>query len=308
MRHVGAFTISTGLTLVLIALIQVVVTDPTLGQTTAVACLVAFGVAALVVFIVDQFYATDPLIPPIIFNNRTFTLTTFAGTFMAFVRNSITYNMIFYLQGPQGQDPLAAGINLIPYGIGIMASGLFSGALSDKLGSRNMIIIGPIIALAGAASLSSMDQFTGDAEIGGLLFLTGFGVGTFLSPNNKEMMLSVPTELRGVAAAVSILTMTFTMMLGIVLTFSFVLHSMSTAQLFALFISGGSKLAPSINKACLDALSLDYYIIIACCACTSFCGFWLPTPEPKQDPAVKKDVAFEAVVPLDEEAKSREAK
>ena len=39
---------------------------------------------------------------------------------MGFIRNSVTYNMIFYLQGPKEKDPLDAGIALIPYGLGMI--------------------------------------------------------------------------------------------------------------------------------------------------------------------------------------------
>ena len=102
----------------MIALVQAVVSDPVLSTTRALIGLVIGGVVCGTIFIVDQFYATDPLIPPSIFYNRIYTLTTIPGTLMAFVRNSITYNMIFYLQGPKEKSPLQAGIALIPFGIG----------------------------------------------------------------------------------------------------------------------------------------------------------------------------------------------
>ncbi len=49
------------------------------------------------------------------------------------------------------------------------------------------------------------------------------------------------------------LTMTFSMMIGMVLTFSLVLNSMSPEQLFALFIYGGSATGIRV-KPCLQAL------------------------------------------------------
>ena len=116
---IGAIGCSVGLVLILIALVQAVVSDPVLSTTRALIGLIIGGVVCGTIFIVDQFYATDPLIPPSIFYNRIYTLTTISGTLMAFVRNSITYNMIFYLQGPKEKSPLQAGIALIPFGIGM---------------------------------------------------------------------------------------------------------------------------------------------------------------------------------------------
>ena len=292
--YLGALGSSLGLVLILIAMIQGVVADPVLSQPGSLAGLVVGGCIAAGIFFVDQFYATDPLIPPSIFNNRIYSITTYCGTVMAFVRNSVTYNMIFFLQGPLKRDPLQAGIDLIPYGIGIMVAGFSAGALADRFGIRNMAILGPLITLAGAACLSVMDQNTTAAWVGGILFLTGFGVGTFQSPNATANMLSVDAGRRGVAAAISMLTMTFCMMVGIVLTFSFVLHSMSQEQLFSVFISGGGGVAAAGNataasagnatsvvaglpvQGCLDALAKDYYIVIAACLSASIGAAFLP--------------------------------
>ena len=61
-------------------------------------------------FIVDQFYAKEPLFPPEMFTkSKIFSLTVATGTLMGFVRGSITYIMIFFLQGPYGMNPQQAG-------------------------------------------------------------------------------------------------------------------------------------------------------------------------------------------------------
>ena len=276
--YFGALTFSAGLVLILIAMVQGVVADPVLSQPRAIVGLVVAGAVAGLAFVVDQFYAVDPLIPPSIFRNRTFALTTLCGTLMAFVRNSIIYNMIFFLQGPYGMDPLQAGINLIPYGVGIMVAGFSAGALADRLGIRNMAVLGPLVNLAGAALLCVMNQHTSQAYVSGSLLLAGLGVGTFQSPNSTANMLSVPAARRGVAAAIGMLTMTFCMMTGIVLTFSFVLHSMTSAELFNLFIYGGQGAAAAglPVQACLDALALDYYLIMAADVAASVAAAFLP--------------------------------
>ena len=81
---------------------------------------------------------------------------------------------------------------------------------------------------------------------------------------------------RGVAAAIGMLTMTFCMMVGIVMTFSFVLNSMSAALLFEMFIFGGNNLPLSVVAPCLTAIATDYYVLIAACVCTSCISLTLP--------------------------------
>ena len=269
------------LVLLLMAMIQAVVPDPVLSQTGPLVALIVCGVASAGAFVADQYLASDPLIPLGIFRSGVFSLSTVSRTLMAFARNSVTYNMIFFLQGPLGQDPMQAGITLIPNGVGIMVGGFVSGGLADRFGIRAMIILGPLITLAGAACLCVMDESTSPAYAAGVLFLTGLGLGLHQSPAAMANMLSVPAGRRGVAAAVGMLTSTFCMMVGMVLTFSLVLHSMTQAQLFALFLNGGGLATAGGgsggSQGMLDALAKDYYVVIACCGAAALVGAALPT-------------------------------
>lgn len=268
---VGAIFYPLGLALILTAMIQAVSPAKNLVRPDHLAALIICGIISGAIFVIDQFFAKDPITPPDLFlKNQIFTSTVSAGTCMAFVRNSITYNFIFYLQGPKGQSPLQAGIGLIPFGIGFMFAGFLSGALADKMDVRAMTISGPLITLVSCIVFLFFDESTSDATIGGMLFFSGLGLGLFSSPNNMCCMLSVHRDQRGVAAAVNMLTMMFTAMLGIVLTFHFVLNALTQDELYDLFIYGGSSLSSHTLKIFLKALCQDYYIVIAACAFASF--------------------------------------
>ena len=131
-----------------------------------------------------------------------------------------------------------SGIELIPYGIGVMVAGLGAGLLADRFGVRTMTVCGPVITIAALGGMTSLTAHSSSATIQGLLFLAGFGVGLFNSPNAMSNMLSVEPRERGAAAAVGMFTMMFMMMIGICITFSLVLNSMSSADLFTLFLFG----------------------------------------------------------------------
>ena len=50
-----------------------------------------------------------------------------------------------------------------------MVAGFSAGLLTDKIGGRNMIILGPLISMSGIACLLVMTQYTSDAYIGELI-------------------------------------------------------------------------------------------------------------------------------------------
>lgn len=288
---IGAIFYPMGLTLILTAMIQVVSPEHNLSRTSHVAWIITGGIVSGAIFVIDQFFAVDPLVPPEIFlGNKVFTITTITGTLMSFVRNSITYNMIFYLQGPMGMTPLDAGIALIPFGIGVLSAGFAAGALADKVGVRAMTVVGPLITLLACGIFLSFDQFTRPSEAQGVLYLAGFGLGCFGSPNSMANMLSIPKEERGVAAGVGMITMMFMGMLAIVLTFHFVITSMTQAELFTLFLFGGSALSSDTIKKFMTALNTDYYIVIAACLGTAVFAFFndFKLPNKRDDPLAEK--------------------
>ena len=154
----------------------------------------------------------------------------------------------------------------MPYGAGVMVAGFCSGFLSDKIRPGIMVTCGSTLALVCMVVFTYFDQHTSVGTIYGVLLLAGMGVGALNSSNNMSMMLSVHKDQRGIAAAVSIICLMFTSMLGIVLTFSFVLNSMSQADLFDLFIYGGASLDDQTLRSFIAAINKDWYICIGACA------------------------------------------
>ena len=184
---------------------------------------------------------------------------------------------------------LLSGIELIPYGIGVMVAGLSGGVLADKIGVRVMTTLGPLITILALGCLSSLDQNSLSSTIQGLLFLAGFGIGLFTSPNAMSNMLSVDAHKRGAASAIGMVTMMIMMMIGICITFVLVLRSMSQAELFALFIFGGSSLSAAAVDSCVAALRHNMYIVMAACLLASFCSLFNNFVLPKRAAAAPSD-------------------
>ena len=88
--------------------------------------------------------------------------------------------------------------------------------MADKIGVRLMTVTGPLIAIIAVGCMTTLDTSSTSATIEGLLFLAGFGIGLFQSPNAMSNMLSVEIHKRGAASAVGMVTMMFMMMIGTV--------------------------------------------------------------------------------------------
>lgn len=283
---IGATFYPLGMALLIIAMVQAVVPDPNLSKSGPLAGLIAGGCISGLIFIISEFFVADPIVAPELFlKNRVFTVSTIAATALSYVRSSITFNFIFYLQGPKSKSALVAGLILIPFGLGIMFAGFISGSFADRIRSSYMTVTGPLLtAVAVIVIIVKFDDTTSTLEIGGMLFLCGIGLGLFNSPNRMVNILSVDPNQRGVAAAVAMISQMFTNMLAIVMTFSLVLNSMSQEALFSLFIYGGASLDSHTLSLFLEALRADWYAVLACCILASMVSVFDTLDETKLRP------------------------
>ena len=95
-----------------------------------------------------------------------------------------------------------------------MIGGLLSGMLADhQVRIGYLTVSGYILTMIGVAIMVTFDETTTVLTIGGILFLAGFGIGIFNSPNWMANILA--EDERGVAAAVAMITIST---LAIVLT------------------------------------------------------------------------------------------
>jgi len=92
----------------------------------------------------------------------------------------------------------------VPLAVGIVSP--LSGALSDRVGTRPITVVGLAMVMVGFCALSTV---TVDMTALGyvLRFLpVGIGLGTFQSPNNSAVMGAVPRERLGVASGLLSIT------------------------------------------------------------------------------------------------------
>ena len=166
------------------------------------------GVVLLVVFILIERVVEQPMFNLKLFKNRAFSTGSFAGMLQSMGMGGMMFMIIILLQGiwlplhnySYSSVPFWAGIYTIPMMAGFVLMGPISGTLSDKIGARLLGTIGMTISGIAFLLLSTLSYDFSYLPFALMLFMMGFGMGTFAAPNITAIMNSVPPQLRGVAS------------------------------------------------------------------------------------------------------------
>lgn len=233
---VGALLLALGLTGVFLALTMLAF--PMLPMPVITAMFVG-GVICLALFGVIEPRVKEPIVQLRLFGHRLFTMASLSGLFNGIARGAVLFLLIFFLQGPYGQDPLTAGLMLTPFGLAFMIIGPLSGRLSDRIGSRLLAPIGLGVSALGLLGLVFVEPTTPFWLLCVFMALMGGGSGFFTSPNTNAIMSSVIPQMRGAAAGILNMLNNTGQMLSIAIVFPIALSKVPQDAMMAIFIYGG---------------------------------------------------------------------
>ncbi|NOX63887.1 MAG: MFS transporter [Chloroflexi bacterium] len=189
-----------------------------------VLALLALAALLLVVFIWVEQRHPHPMIDLNLLKNPDFSLNLFNG-FLTFVAIAgVVLFLPFYLEQvlalPQQQVGLLMGV--VPLVLGIM--GPLAGAISDRVGTRPVIVVGLAFLLTGYVALTRLSASGSQAMFLLLLLPVGLGMGIFQSPNNTAIMSTAPRDRLGVASGILSMTRTLGQITGIALLGAFFIN------------------------------------------------------------------------------------
>ena len=136
----------------------------------------------LVIFLLVEMRAPEPIISPKLFKNSIFTISTIA-TFLvsAGMFGAILYLPLF-VQGVLGNSATDSGLVLTPLMLGFMFSSIVGGQLLSRTGRYKILaMIGFTIAAIGMLMLSRMTPATSQPEVVRNMLVTGLGIGVLMS-------------------------------------------------------------------------------------------------------------------------------
>ena len=171
-------------------------TDPTVGGFMAV------GLIGIVLFILAETRAKEPIVPLHLFRNRTYTSSMVASFFASFAFFGSVIFLPRWFQFVHGFSPTWSGLAILPLMVGLIFSSIVSGLIVSRTGRYKCLTVGAIVVMGLSAAL--MTQLTADTAlpiVGFWMFLAGLGVGPTFAVFTIIVQNAVPFHELGVATS-----------------------------------------------------------------------------------------------------------
>jgi EmrB/QacA subfamily drug resistance transporter len=165
--------------------------------------LFALGALLMVAFVWWEQRVPDPMMKIELFKLRNFWVGNLIGFIVAFGMLGIFFPMTLFLQGVLGFSPIRAGLTMTPMSIMIMLAAPISGKLSDRFGSRWILVGGLSLMSVGIIFIiSRINLETTWVTLLPALIITGLGMGMTFAPMTAAAMREVPLRISGSASGI----------------------------------------------------------------------------------------------------------
>jgi EmrB/QacA subfamily drug resistance transporter len=217
----------------------------------------------LPVFVMIERRGRAPMLDLALFRDRLFSAASGAAFLNGLSRFALMFLFVFYFQGPQGQSPIMAGLELAPMAIGMLVASPIAGIYADRRGSRELAAIGMLLTAVGLAGMTMLQADTPYAWSAVWLAVVGVGSGMFNSPNTAAMMGVVPVHRRGVAAGARVMLQNTGAVISIAFVMAIVTAAVPTNVLFAIFSGLTSGLSNAQLQPFISNMHLALWILAA---------------------------------------------
>ncbi len=162
------------------------------------------GIAAMVLFLIHESRAAEPMLPLRLFGIRNFAWGNLA-TLAIYAAISLGFFVLgIYLQQVGGMGATVAGMALLPGTIILMLGASYFGGLAGKYGPRWFMTLGPLLCGVGfLMSLTVQEPLNYWTQVlpGQIVF--GLGLATLVAPLTAAILGAVPSEEAGIGSAVN---------------------------------------------------------------------------------------------------------
>ncbi|MDQ6870720.1 MAG: MFS transporter [Gemmatimonadota bacterium] len=162
------------------------------------------GLACLVMLVVVERRAANPMMPLKLFRSRTFTLTNVLTLLLYGALGIVLFLLPLVLIQVQHYSATEAGAALVPLAVIMFALSRWAGGLVARVGPRMPLTVGPVIAAIGIALFAR--GATGDSywtSVFPAVCLLGIGMTVTVAPLTTTVMGAVETAHSGVASGIN---------------------------------------------------------------------------------------------------------
>ena len=162
------------------------------------------GVGALVAFLVIEARSPHPVMPLELFADRWFSATNAVTLALYFALGGAFFLLVIQLQTTLGYSPVEAGAALFPLTVVMFLLSARAADLSQRIGPRIPMTVGPIVAGVGLVGLSRIEAgstYVGDVLPAVLVF--AFGLVATVAPLTATVLASADERHAGIASGVN---------------------------------------------------------------------------------------------------------
>ncbi|MEU8321071.1 MDR family MFS transporter [Nonomuraea sp. NPDC048881] len=161
--------------------------------------LAAFALLMLALAVLAERTARNPILPPRLFRNRTFVLTSAASLFVGMAMFGAMIYLPQYLQIVKGLSPTNSGLMTLPMVVALFLAGVISGKIVTNTGKWKIFpVAGLVIVAVGLFLLSRLHVDSSEWLIGFDVGVLGIGLG--LSMQMLILAAQNGSELRDMAS------------------------------------------------------------------------------------------------------------
>jgi EmrB/QacA subfamily drug resistance transporter len=177
--------------------------------------LLAFAGLALTAFFAVERKQLHPMLDLSLFERPAFSGAVFSALATYVAIYAILFLVPFYLIQGRHLDPQHAGYVLTAQPLVMMLTAPLAGALSDRVGSRGLVLAGLAIFTVGALWLAHAVSGGLHVQVPLALAVCGLGSGSFTAPNNSRLLGAAPRNRQGIASGVLAAARSVGMVLGV---------------------------------------------------------------------------------------------
>ncbi len=185
-------------------LVFAVIEGPNYGWTDpAVLGSFALGFLTTICFIIWERSTQHPMLNPVYFKNRSFTLNSLVMTVVFFGLFGWLFMLTQYFQFAQGHSALDAGLRMSPSAVVMLLVAPRSAALAAKIGTRKIVSRGLLLVSLGIAGLAIITPAMPYWSVLLCLLVGACGAALLMPTVTQRIVSSLPSDEAGVGSAVN---------------------------------------------------------------------------------------------------------